>query len=89
MFVSVCISLRRVYRRQILTVFGILEGRLCFPENKITNRKDIADSIKVTLCFGNWQFGIGYLGIPINEMDLPEGPLNNSSLVPNAPSILY
>ena len=52
MFVSVCISLRRVYRRQMLTVFDIFEGLLCFPEHKSTNRIDIADSMKVA--FGNW-----------------------------------
>ena len=60
MFVSVCISSRRVYRRQMLTVFDIFEGLLCFPENKSTNRIDIADSMKVA--FGNfviwyWAFG--------------------------------
>ena len=82
MFVSVCISLRRVYRRQMLTVFDIFEGLLCFPENKSTNRIDIADSMKVA--FGNWQFGIGHLGIPNNAMDLPEGPPNNSYQVPNS-----
>ena len=84
MFVSVCISLRRVYRRQILTVFDIFEGLLCFPENNSTNRIDIADSMKVALCFGNCQFGIGHLGIPNNAMDLPERPPSASFLVPNS-----
>lgn len=44
----------------MLTVFDIFEGLLCFPENKSTNRIDIADSMKVA--FGNfviwyWAFG--------------------------------